>query len=72
MYKRQVEKRGSWFSFEGEQLAQGREATKALLDSDPALQERILEKIREKAAGGEAIVEKSDAVAADESVEDQG
>ena len=67
-----VEKRGSWFSFEGEQLAQGREATKALLDSDPALQERILEKIREKAAGGEAIVEKSDAVAADESVEDQG
>ena len=46
--------------------------TKALLDSDPALQERILEKIREKAAGGEAIVEKSDAVAADESVEDQG
>ncbi len=43
-----LEKRGSWFSFEGEQLGQGRDQTKALLEKDPALAARLLEKIMDK------------------------
>ena len=40
-----LEKRGSWFSFEGEQLGQGRDQTKALISSSPELQQRITEKV---------------------------
>ena len=36
-----VEKRGSWMSFKGTQLAQGRDATKDLLKADPALYTEI-------------------------------
>jgi len=43
-----LEKRGSWFSFEGEQLGQGRDQTKALLASSPELQERISAKVMER------------------------
>ncbi len=43
-----LEKRGSWFSFEGNQLGQGRDQTKALLEKDLALQEKLLERIKEK------------------------
>jgi recombination protein RecA len=43
-----VEKRGSWFSFGGEQLAQGREATKAYIADNKEMQQKLLEKIREK------------------------
>lgn len=45
-----LEKRGSWFSFEGEQLGQGRDQTKALIETNPALQQRIYEKIMAKIA----------------------
>ena len=41
-----LEKRGSWFSFEGEQLGQGREQVKALMDANPELQEKVLNKVR--------------------------
>lgn len=41
-----MEKRGSWFSFEDEQLAQGREAVKAYLQGHHDLEERILSKIK--------------------------
>ncbi len=52
-----LEKRGSWFSFENEQLAQGREAVKALLQENHELEERILTKVKailaeRKAAAG--------------------
>ena len=46
-----LEKRGSWFSFEGEQLGQGRDQTKALLEKDLALQQKLEARIREKAFG---------------------
>jgi len=49
-----LEKRGSWFSFGGEQLGQGREQTKALLEKDPALADRLLAMIREKLGVGKA------------------
>ncbi len=57
-----IEKRGSWFSFDGDQLAQGREATKALLDKDKDLQDKILTKIREKLSAGAQIVEHAETV----------
>ena len=43
-----LEKRGSWFSFEGQQLGQGRDQTKAELEKNPELQLKLLERIREK------------------------
>ena len=46
-----LEKRGSWFSFEGEQLGQGREQTKALLESNDELAGKITAKVREKLTG---------------------
>ena len=49
-----VEKRGSWFSFEGEQLGQGRDQTKAILAADPELQQKIDEKIKAKIAADKA------------------
>jgi len=45
-----IEKRGSWFSFESEQLGQGREQTKKVIQEDPDLDKRILNRIRERLA----------------------
>ncbi len=45
-----IEKRGSWFAFDGEQIAQGREQVKVTLAEKPELEEKILAKIREKLA----------------------
>ena len=42
-----VEKRGSWFSFDGEQLGQGRDQTKALLASNPELCQKLYDRIME-------------------------
>ncbi len=43
-----IEKRGSWFSFDSEQLGQGREQTKDSIANNPELMKRILEKIKDK------------------------
>ena len=43
-----LEKRGSWFSFEGEQLGQGRDQTKALLTANPELCQKISDRVMEK------------------------
>ena len=45
-----LEKRGSWFAFEGEQIAQGREQAKAVIAERSDLEARILARIREKLA----------------------
>jgi recombination protein RecA len=62
-----VEKRGSWFSFEGEQLGQGRDQTKAILAADPELQQKIDEKVKAKIAADKAAAApaKNDAAAAE-------
>ncbi len=44
-----VEKSGSWFSFDGERLGQGRENVKQLLTDNPALLKDIESRILEKA-----------------------
>jgi len=43
-----VQKSGSWYSYEGSKLGQGRDATKALLKDNPELCEEIEAKIMEK------------------------
>src|SRR6476620_6842296 len=45
-----IEKRGSWLSYKGSQLAQGRDAAKELLKGDDALYEEIATAVREKLA----------------------
>jgi len=44
-----IEKRGSWLSYEGKQLGQGRDAARVLLEEDEALQQKMIEQIAEKA-----------------------
>ncbi len=43
-----IEKRGSWFSFDGDQLGQGRESTKVEIQKNSELSKKILEQINEK------------------------
>ena len=61
-----LEKRGSWFSMDGEQLGQGREQTKALLEKDEALAAKVTARVREKLSGKPA----ADAPAEDTSAAD--
>jgi len=42
-----IDKSGSWFSYNGQKLAQGREATKKIMEDNPELCEEIEGKIRE-------------------------
>jgi recombination protein RecA len=44
-----VKKAGSWFSYEGNKLGQGRDAVKALLMDNPELMEELELKIKETA-----------------------
>ncbi len=46
-----IEKRGSWLSMDGQQLGQGRDAAVELLKSDPDMQKKLIEKIKEAHAG---------------------
>ncbi len=48
-----LEKRGSWFSLDGEQLGQGRDQTKALIAANPELQQKLMERINARIRGGE-------------------
>jgi len=45
-----IEKRGSWFAFEDEQIGQGRDQARNALKQDPEMQNRIMKKIRETMA----------------------
>lgn len=54
-----IEKRGSWFSYDGEQLAQGRDGTKAYLSEHPELVDKILSAIKAKLAGEKFASEKT-------------
>jgi len=46
-----VNKSGSWFSYGGNKLGQGRDAVKQLLSDNPELSEEIERKIRDKVNG---------------------
>ncbi len=43
-----IQKRGSWFAYNGNQLAQGRDAAKEALKTDDALFEEVTTKVKEK------------------------
>ena len=45
-----IQKSGSWFSYDGSKLGQGRDAAKALLKDNPELAEEIEAKVREALA----------------------
>lgn len=51
-----VQKSGSWFSYEGTKLGQGREGVKQLLDDNPELAAEIEGKIKAKHAQGLEVV----------------
>ncbi|SNS65852.1 recombination protein RecA [Belliella buryatensis] len=51
-----IKKAGSWFSYEGNKLGQGRDAVKALLLDNPELMEELEKKIKEKAGLGKATL----------------
>ncbi len=44
-------KRGSWISFEDEQVGQGQDAARATLEQNPDLMQRIMAKVKEKTLG---------------------
>jgi recombination protein RecA len=48
-----IQKSGSWFSFNGNKLGQGRDAVKQLIEDNPELAEELEKKIKEKLAKGE-------------------
>ncbi|RZS96382.1 recombinase RecA [Cecembia calidifontis] len=50
-----IKKAGSWFSYEGNKLGQGRDAVKSLLLDNPELMEELEKKIKEKAGMGASV-----------------
>ena len=42
-----IEKSGSWFSYNGERIGQGRENVKKYLEDNPEVMQEVEEKIRE-------------------------
>jgi recombination protein RecA len=47
-----VEKRGSWLSFDGLQVGQGRDAAAEQVGKDPELEKKIVERVMAKVAQG--------------------
>ncbi|MBK8954057.1 MAG: recombinase RecA [Saprospiraceae bacterium] len=50
-----IQKSGSWFSYEGTKIAQGRDAAKQFLEDNPELSTQIEEKIKAKLATGKLV-----------------
>ena len=50
-----IKKSGSWFSYEGTRLAQGRDATKQLMLDNPELAEEIEQQILAAIAGSNFV-----------------
>lgn len=59
-----LNKSGSWYSYNGNRLGQGKEAVKGILKADPALYTELETKIREKLAAQAAAEEAKDEKAA--------
>src|SRR6187431_339075 len=51
-----IQKSGSWFSYNGNKLGQGRDAVKQLIEDNPELSDEMEKKIKEKIAGGAVAV----------------
>ena len=61
-----VKKSGAWFTYDGEQLGQGRENAKSFLMDNPEIMVEISEKLRVAAGLGDAVEVKEDFTAGDE------
>lgn len=58
-----VDKRGSWLSFDGKQLGQGRDAARDNMKNDPELTDLLIQRIKEKAAEPSAAAKRKAAPA---------
>src|SRR5690606_18493457 len=59
-----IQKSGSWFSYEGNKLGQGRDAVKQLIEDNPELMEELERRIKEKvtpAVDNKKVLEESEA-----------
>ena len=56
-----IEKSGSWYSYEGSKIAQGRESAKLFLKDNPEIALEIEEKIKAKVAGSDDYLEPEEA-----------
>lgn len=54
-----ITKSGSWFSYDGQRIAQGKDNTRKYIESNPALLEELADKIREKRDEVETIMNKN-------------
>ena len=50
-----IQKSGSWYSYDGTRLAQGRDATKQMMIDNPELAEEIEQKIKAKISGSDFV-----------------
>jgi recombination protein RecA len=55
-----IQKSGSWFSYNGNKLGQGRDAVKQLIEDNPELSEELEKKIKEKISSGTEEVKKAE------------
>ncbi|MDP4840865.1 MAG: recombinase RecA [Alphaproteobacteria bacterium] len=65
-----VDKAGSWYSYEGERLGQGREGAKIFLAENPAVAQEIEDAIRSNSGLLSRILEGSPEIDADENTDD--
>jgi recombination protein RecA len=52
-----VQKSGTWYTYNGEKIGQGRENSKKFLQENKNLLQELEQKIREKSDQGEVVVE---------------
>lgn len=50
-----IQKSGSWFSYEGTKIAQGRDSAKQFIEDNPELAKELEEKIKSKLASGKLV-----------------
>jgi recombination protein RecA len=67
-----IKKSGSWFSYDGNKLAQGRDATKALLEDNPELCEEIDKKIMTIISGKDIDITAMTDAEKDETIAEDG
>jgi recombination protein RecA len=60
-----IDKSGSWFSYNGNRLGQGRDAVKDLIKDNPELMEEIEAKIKEKVKGDDSALLDKEVIAAE-------
>jgi recombination protein RecA len=55
-----IQKAGSWFSYNGNKLGQGRDSVKQLIEDNPELSDELEKKIKEKISVGAELKEEKE------------